>query len=166
MSASNETGIVLSRSYNAPRELVFKAWTEAEHVKNWWGPQSFTVNVYKPDIRTGGTLHYSMHSPNGHVMWGKFVYQEIIPPERLVFIDTAADEQGNAIRIPMTPPWPQELLNTITFYEQEGVTTFTLRVVPVNATEEEMNTFRSMKHRAEQGFAGAFDKLSEYLSKI
>jgi uncharacterized protein YndB with AHSA1/START domain len=79
-----ERELVITRTFDAPRELVFKAWTDPEHLQHWWGPKGFTFDVAKLDFRPGGIFHYSMRSPDGHVMWGKFVYREIVEPEKIV----------------------------------------------------------------------------------
>jgi uncharacterized protein YndB with AHSA1/START domain len=99
-------------------------------------------------------------------MWGKFVYREIIEPERIVFISSFADEDGNVIQSPMLHPWPLEILNTVTFTENDGKTTLLLRGGPINATEEEYSKFEEMQKSMEQGFGGTFDQLAEYLQKI
>jgi uncharacterized protein YndB with AHSA1/START domain len=79
--------LVITRVFNAPRELVYKVWTDPEHVKNWWGPKPFTNPVCEIDLRPGGRFHYVMRSPDGmdFPMWGTFT--EIVPNERLVYSD-------------------------------------------------------------------------------
>ena len=85
---------VISRDFDAPRELVWKSWTEPERLKHWWGPKGFVVHTCKVDLRPGGRFHYGMSAPDGSDMWGRFVYREIDPPRRLVFIDGFANEDG------------------------------------------------------------------------
>src|SRR5262249_58316406 len=75
---------VISRTFDAPRELVWKAFTEAERMQHWWGPKGFQVIASKMDLRPGGTYHYGMRAPDGSTMWGKFIYREILRPERIV----------------------------------------------------------------------------------
>lgn len=125
-----ESGLVITRTFDAPRDLVFKMWTETEHLKHWWGPKGFTFGISKLDLRPGGVFHYSMTSPDGHEMWGKFVYREIVAPEKIVFINSFSDEEGNTVRAPFSPTWPLEILNTITFAEHEGKTVITMRGNP------------------------------------
>ena len=72
----------------------------AEHMKQWWGPKGFTVIAAKMDLRPGGSYHYGMQSPDGNTMWGKFVYREIVPQERIVFINSFSDEKGGITRHP------------------------------------------------------------------
>lgn len=158
--------LVITRIFNAPRELVFKVWTEAEHLQHWWGPKGFTFGVVKLDLRPGGIFHYSMRSPDGHEMWGKFFYREINAPEKLVFINSFSDEEGNTVRAPFSPTWPMEILNTLTFTEHEGKTMLTMRGGPINATEEERKTYEAAFESMKQGFTGTFSQLDDYLAKV
>src|SRR5450631_3880460 len=75
---------VISRTFDAPRALVWKAWTDPEALAQWWGPKGATIRVVKLDMRPGGIFHYAMSFQPGHDMWGRFAYREIAPPERLV----------------------------------------------------------------------------------
>jgi uncharacterized protein YndB with AHSA1/START domain len=162
---SKQIELVITRTFDAPRELVFKAWTESEHLKHWWGPKGFTFGVSKLDLRPGGVFHYSMRSPDGHEMWGKFVYREIVAPEKIVFVNSFSDEEGNTVRAPFSPTWPLEVLNTLTLSENEGKTTLTLRGGPINATEEERKTYEAGFESMKQGFGGTFDQLADYLAR-
>jgi uncharacterized protein YndB with AHSA1/START domain len=162
---SKQIELVITRTFDAPRELVFKAWTESEHLKHWWGPKGFTMNVSKLDLHPGGVFHYSMRSPDGHEMWGKFVYREIVAPEKIVFINSFSDEEGNITRAPFSPTWPLEVLNTLTLSEIEGKTRLTLRGGPINATEEERRTYEAGFESMKQGFGGTLDQLADYLAR-
>lgn len=157
--------LVITRVFDAPRELVFKAWTEPERLAQWWGPKGFTLEVTKLDLRPGGIFLGSQRSTEGFVMWGKFVYKEITPPEKLVFIQSFSDEEGNTVRAPFSPTWPLEIINYLTLIEIEGKTELTLRGGPIKATEEELKTFEGMRPMMEQGFGGTFDQLADYLAK-
>jgi uncharacterized protein YndB with AHSA1/START domain len=166
MTSNVEEGqLVITRVFDAPRELVFKVWTEAEHLKHWWGPKGFSINVSKLELRPGGIFHYSMRTNDGHEMWGKFVYKEIAAPEKLVFINSFSDKEGNTVRAPFSQTFPLEIMNIITFSEHEGKTTLTLRGGPINANEDELKFFADMHESMQQGFAGTFDQLAEYLTK-
>ena len=162
----NETGdFILIRVFDAPRELVFKAWTEADRLAQWWGPKGFSWVACKLDLRPGGLFHYAMRTPDGaHTMWGKFVFREVAPPERLAFVVSFSDEQGGTTRHPMSATWPLEVLNTITFTQIDGKTTVVLRGAPINATEEERATFDAGRGSMQQGFKGTMDNLAEYLA--
>jgi uncharacterized protein YndB with AHSA1/START domain len=156
---------VITREFDAPRDLVFTAWTEPERLAQWWGPKGFTMISTKVDLRPGGVFHYGMKSPDGHEMWGKFVYREITPPERMVFVISFSDENGGVTRHPLSATWPLEVINTLTFSEHDGKTTLTLRGGPINATEEERATFKAGHSSMQQGFKGTFDQLAEYLGR-
>src|SRR5262245_37349672 len=108
---------VISRVFDAPRELVWKAFTDPERMKQWWGPKGFKVLTSKMDFRLGGTYLYGMRAPDGSAMWGKFVYREIVVPERMVLITSFSDESGGVTRHPMAPTWPLQMLSTFTFEE-------------------------------------------------
>ena len=168
MSGTTDTPdheFVISRVFDAPRELVWKAFTDPEHMKHWWGPKGFTARVAKMDFRPGGSYHYCLRSPDGKDMWGKFVYCEIVAPERMVFINSFSDEHGGLTRHPMSPSWPLEMLSTFTFEEQDGKTTLTIKWIPYNATEEERKTFDGARGGMTQGWTGTLDQLAEYLAK-
>src|SRR5215471_11703282 len=103
---SPEPGFIITRVFDAPRELVWQAHTELEHLKHWWGPKGFTWMGGKIDLRPGGVFHYGLRSPDGQAMWGKFIFREIVAPERLVFIVSFSDEKEGVTHHPLSPTWP------------------------------------------------------------
>jgi len=157
---------VITRTFDAPRELVFEVWTDPEHLKNWFGPKGTSVISSKNDFRPGGTYHYGMRTADGSEMWGRWVYREIDPPKRLVFINSFSDPQGGITRHPMAPAWPAEMLSIITFIEHEGKTTLSIEWSPYNASEEEAHVFDSSHASMTQGWGGTLDKLGEYLPQL
>ena len=157
---------VISREYAVPRELMFKVWTDPEHMQRWWGPKGFKVTYSRMDFRPGGSYHYCMRSPDGNDMWGKFVYREIMKPERIVFVNSFSDENGGLTRHPMSPGWPLEMLSTITFAGHFGKTTVTVHWAPLNATEEERRTFAEGFESMQKGWSGTMDQLAEYLTNL
>jgi uncharacterized protein YndB with AHSA1/START domain len=163
LEESGEPVFVITRTFDARRDLVFKALTESERLARWWGPKGFTWVSATLDLRSGGVFHYCMRAPTGQEMWGKFVYREIVAPQKLVYINSFADEQGNTIRAPFSVDWPIEVLNTLTLAEHEGKTTLTLRGRPINATAGERKTFQNAFNSLQQGFTGTLDQLAEYL---
>ncbi|WP_274648877.1 SRPBCC domain-containing protein [Paenibacillus humicola] len=165
-ASSTPAELVITRTVKAPRELVFKLWTEEEHLKRWWGPKGFSLEVAQFDLRPGGIFHFSMKSADGQEMWAKFVYREIAAPEKLVYVNSFSDPEGKTVRAPFSDAWPLEVLNTATFAEQDGATVITLRGGPINATAEEQRMFQSMFESMQQGFAGTFDQLDEYLASL
>jgi uncharacterized protein YndB with AHSA1/START domain len=158
---------VISRTFDAPRALVWQAWTDPEALAQWWGPKGSTIRVVKHDMRPGGVFHYAMAFP-GREMWGRFAYREIVPPERLVFINSFSDPEGGITRPPypqLGDHWPLEILNRLTLTEHDGKTTLTLRGAPINASEEGRKAYASMHGSMRQGFAGTFEQLDAYLAK-
>jgi uncharacterized protein YndB with AHSA1/START domain len=157
---------VISRTFNAPRDLVWKCFTDPERMKEWWGPKGFKVIASKMDLRPGGSYHYGLQSPNGQPMWGKFVYREIVPPEKLVLVNSFSDEKGGMTRHPGNENWPLQMLSTFTFEDLPGgKTKFTVRWAPYNATEAEVKTFDSNRNSMTQGWSGTFEQLDAYLAK-
>jgi len=156
--------IELTHTFHAPRELVFKAFTDSEHLQHWWGPAGWAFHVSTSDIRSGGVLHYSQKPDDGDVMWVKFEYSEIITPERIVYTSYFSDEDGNVIRAPFDDTWPLRVEHTYRFLEQEGKTVLTMAGAPVSATEDEMKTFRDSQAMFQEGFSGTFAQLDSYLS--
>lgn len=158
---------VYSRTVDAPRDLVWKAWSEPQHLAEWWGPKGCKLKVASLDFKPGGIFHYGMEWSTGSIMWGRFVYREMTPPERLVFVNSFADENAEIIRAPFSEHWPREVLNVVTFEDLGGnKTRVTLRGGPVNPTEEERAIFEGMFDSMNQGFGGTFDQLVAYLAKV
>jgi uncharacterized protein YndB with AHSA1/START domain len=156
---------VISRTFNAPRELMWKAWTESEGLMQWFGPKGFTMSVAKMDFRPGGTLHYCQQGPDGNKMWGKCVYREIVPLEKIILVQSFSDEAGGITRHPMAATWPLEMLSTFTLTEKDGKTTVTIEWQPLNATEAEQKTFDSARDGMNQGWTGTFEQLAAYVEK-
>ena len=156
----------ITRVVDAPRDRVWKAWTEAERLKQWWGPKGFKVHTCKVDLRPGGVFHYGMTTPEGKDVWGRFTYREIKAPERLVFIVSFSDPKGGVTRHPWSPNWPLETLSTVSFEAQGGKTKVTVQWVPADsATETERKTFDEGRDGMKQGWGGTFEQFSDYLKK-
>jgi uncharacterized protein YndB with AHSA1/START domain len=150
--------LVLTRIFEAPRELVFKAWTEPEHMVRWFGPRGFTTSIADNDYRTGGTYCLRMRGPGGDDHWTQGVYREIVEPERLVMTwgpgrpedpsGNWADSEGKQIR-------PETLL-TVTFEEYQGKTRLTLHQAVFESV-----TARDAHHG---GWNSSLDRLADYLA--
>lgn len=156
---------VIARTLNAPRETVWKAWSQADRLAQWWGPKGCTIRVVKLDFRPGGTFHYAMQYKPGREMWGRFIYGPMAAPERLEFINSFSDENGGVTRAPFDENWPLEVHNIVTLTEQNGKTTLMLCARPINPNAHEMKTFVGMFDSMRQGFGGTFDQLDAYLAK-
>jgi uncharacterized protein YndB with AHSA1/START domain len=157
---SLDDSLVITRIFNAPRELVFKAWTNPEHLMRWWAPKGCTTPFCKVDLRPGGRFHYCMRLPEGRDIWGMGIYREIVAPSLLVYTDRFADAQGNPVPpavYGMSASHPAETLVTVTFEEHEGKTRLTLRhAIPVSVEE---------RKGAEQGWSEMLERLAEDLAK-
>jgi uncharacterized protein YndB with AHSA1/START domain len=162
---ANSADFVISRVFDAPRELVWECFTDPERMKEWWGPKGFAVVAAKMDRRPGGTYHYGMRTPNGQLMWGKFVYREIDAPSRMVWVNSFSDEAGGTTRHPMSATWPLEMLTIVTFDEiGGGKIRLTIRWSPLNATAEEQQTFDAGHDSMRGGWGGTLDRLAAYLA--
>jgi uncharacterized glyoxalase superfamily protein PhnB/uncharacterized protein YndB with AHSA1/START domain len=162
-AASEE--FVISRTFKAPREKVFAAFTDAQRMKRWWGPKGFKVVTSKMSLRPGGTYHYCLRAPDGSDVWGKFVYREIVRPERVVLVSSFSDSKGGVTRHPMAPDWPLHMLSTFLFAEHVGATTFTVRWSPLDANPAERASFEAGRAGMQQGWTGTLDQLEAYLAK-
>jgi uncharacterized protein YndB with AHSA1/START domain len=148
---SKAADLVIERVFDAPRDLVFKAWTDPRHVAQWWGPKGFTTPVCELDVRPGGAILIHMRGPDGVVHPTKGVFHEIVESERLVITTSAfEDEAGN----------PQlEVLHTVTFAEHSGKTKLTLQAVVVKAAPGVAAALAGMA----EGWNESFDRLADYL---
>jgi uncharacterized protein YndB with AHSA1/START domain len=145
----------MERVFNAPRDLVFRAWSDPEILKEWWGPKGWTLPVCKVDFRPGGVWHYCMEGPGGEKSWGKGIYSEIVPPEKIVYTDVFSDEDGN------TAPGMPQMKISIDFVAEGGKT----RVVSRTdfASKDELDSL--VKMGMLEGAGETWDRLDEYLSR-
>lgn len=162
----NPKELLMSCLLDAPCEQVFKTFTEAAHLAHWWGPAGMKLEVIKLEVRNGGLFHYKMISSEGHEMYGVFHYKEVVPFEKIVFINGFADKDGNLIKAPFATTFPIEVLNTWLFKEEHGKTKLTLSGMPINATEEELQFFEAMHSNMRQGFGATFLQWENYLKTI
>jgi uncharacterized protein YndB with AHSA1/START domain len=142
---------VIPREFDAPRELVFQAWTDPKHLAQWWGPKGFTNPVCEWDARPGNAIHVVMRAPDGteYPMGGEF--REIVAPERLVFTSGAMDEKGNLLF---------EFLHTVTFIERKGKTALTIRSCVLKTTAEANKYIGGF----EAGMTQSLERLAECIS--
>lgn len=155
--------LTITRIFDAPREQVWKAWTETEQIKKWWGPKDFTAPHINSDLRTGGTYLYAMHGPAGSEfdkdMWSGGTYNEVVPMEKIVATDHFADADGNAVspkEYGMPGEWPEEMLITVTFEDADDGKT-KLTIVHEGHPAE-------MADMAEGGWNESLDKLEAVLA--
>ena len=151
-SPDNPVGyeVTLTRAIAAPRELVFAAWIDEEHVKHWWGPAGFDNPVCKVDARVGGKMDIHMRGPDGTVYPMTATFTEIVPPEKIVFTSGALDENGGVLF---------EILHTVTFADAAGMTRLRLTARVLKARSEGAHHIGGM----EEGWSGSLDKLVTYM---
>ncbi len=148
----------ITRVFDAPREHVWKAWTDPETVKRWWGPKDFTAPFSTIDLRPGGKYLNCMRSPEGKDYWSTGVYREVVEPERIICTDSFADEHGNVVpatHYGMSADFPLEMLIRATFEEYEGKTRLTLTHTGFPPGED--------AEMAREGWNQSFDKLDALL---
>jgi uncharacterized protein YndB with AHSA1/START domain len=155
--------LVIEREFDAPVELVWKAWTDPETAQKWWGPSAFTAPAIEIDLRVGGKCLFAMHSPEfngGESVWSTGVYREIVPMKKIVVTDSFADAEGNVVPATyygMGDDAPLEMLITVTFEAVGNKTKMTLRHEGLPAGE--------MSEGANVGWNESFDKLVEMLKQ-
>lgn len=154
MTESTQQEVVITRTFDAPRELVFDAWTDPQHLQQWWGPHGFDNPRCEVDPRPGGTMLIHMRGPDGQIYPEKATFQEVVRPERLVFLDTAFDDENG---VPLL-----QVLTTVTFDDLGGKTALTLRAQVLKASPEVMEALAGM----EQGWSESFDKLEATLKGV
>lgn len=159
--------LAIVRMFDAPREMVWKAWTEPEQMMKWWGPKPFTAPVIKIDLRVGGSYLFCMRGsvgPDQPTMdfWSGGVYKEIVPFEKIVYTDRFTNEHGDVVDpaiYGMPPEFPKENVVTVTFEEVAGKTKLTiLYVVESEAVLEKM-----LSMRMREGWESSLQKLAESL---
>ena len=147
-ASAAELELVITRILDAPRELVFKAWTEPDRVIRWWGPRGFTTAHYELDFRPDGAYRVCMRSPEGTEHWQRGVCREVVEPERLVFTFAWEDSEGKP---------GHETLVTVTLAEFGAKTKLTLhQAVFETVTARELH---------QGGWASALECLAEYLAR-
>ena len=152
VAGDKEREVVITRVFDAPRELVFKAWTDPKIMKEWYGPKMFTNSVCELDVRVGGAWHIVMRGPDGVEYPGRGVYREIVKPERLVFTSEATDKDGKVILAGLA---------TVAFVEEGGKTKLTLRVRATAMVDYAVAYLGGM----EMGWSQSLDGLAEELAR-
>ena len=169
VAASNEREIAfeLARVFKAPLARVWNAWSDPAQFGRWWGPKGCAVDVARMEFRPGGVFHYQMMFEGGVGMWGRFMYREIAERERIVWLNSFANERGGIARAPFSELCPLEVENSVSFGEENGGTLVTLRAVPFGASEAEVGYFAELCSTGslQQGYGGTFDQLGEHLNE-
>jgi uncharacterized protein YndB with AHSA1/START domain len=144
---SSDRTLVITRTFDAPRAMVFKAWTEPEQLMKWWGPKGFSTPSCEIDLRPGGSYRIRMRSPEGREFWWRGTYREVLAPERLVWTFTYEDSAGT----PLSP----EILLTVLFEDEGSQTRLTLRHAVGN---------EEIERNARQGWNESLERLASCLA--
>jgi uncharacterized protein YndB with AHSA1/START domain len=160
---SRNPEFVISRVFDAPKNVVYKAWTDSSDLKQWWGPKGTKVTECTLDLKPNGTLHYCLKPMFGPEMWGKFVFKEILPQEKLTFINCFSDKNGGITRHPYAANWPLELMSVVSFTEESGKTKLSVTWTPINSNDQELKAFEEGQSSMQQGWTGTLDQLTEFL---
>jgi uncharacterized protein YndB with AHSA1/START domain len=146
--------LVMERNFDAPRDLVFRAWTDPEHVALWWGPKHFTNPVCEVDARPGGKITIHMQGPDGQIYPMSGIFDEVAEPERLVLTAGAVDDAEGE---------PQLVVRTtVTFEDVDGRTKLSMHAVIIEATAAAQEALAGM----EEGWSQSFERLEEYLTGV
>jgi uncharacterized protein YndB with AHSA1/START domain len=165
---SNDCDFVISRLLDAPRELVFKAWTDPVHMARWWGPRMFSAPICEMDVRPGGAHRIVMRSPDGDDYPIKGYFREVVEPERIVMTMDCSEHPAawhdmvNPNRVPDDHNPAGEMISTITFEARDNKTLLTIRVrLKTPAIRNAM-----VKMGMNEGWGMSLDKLEELLANI
>lgn len=142
--------LVITRVFDAPRALVFKAWTQPEHLARWWGPRGYSLPSCQIDLRPGGSYRFQMRSPSGEIHWWHGVVREIVEPERIVWTCSVNNADGTSISA--------ETLLTVTLEEYAGKTRLTLHQAIFEST--------AIRDAHSNGWNDAFGRLAEHLASV
>jgi len=155
LTLPSDQEIIITRTFDAPRDLVWQMWTTAKHLQHWWGPEGWTLPVCEMDFRPGGTWFYCMEAPDGMKSCGKATYFEIEAPERIVYEDAFADAAGNTVE-----EMPVGRI-TLEFVEADDKTTVINTVrYPTKADRDKV-----IDMGMEMGIDQTFNRLDDYLAQ-
>ncbi|MBY0382432.1 MAG: SRPBCC domain-containing protein [Xanthobacteraceae bacterium] len=163
-NCANGEAFVIIRTFDAPRDTVWKAWTDRDQRTQWWQPMGTPLEVKTYEVKPGGVMHYAMDMHDGGKWWGVFAYREVKAPSRLVYVNSCSDENGGITRHTLNAQWPLKVLTTVTFTENGDKTIVRLEGVPLDATDEERSVFENGIETMQKAFDGTFGQLEAYLA--
>ncbi len=155
---------VLERVFDAPRELVWKTWTDPKLLPRWFGPNVETI-IHRLELKPGGLWLIEMQR-GGKSNYQRAQYTEVMPPQRLVWLHSSSDADWNIVSNPMMADWPRALLTTVTFAQQGGQTKVRLTWVPHEASEAELACFAAAIGGIDRGWAAGMKLLAELLAEL
>ncbi|MFO1434911.1 MAG: SRPBCC family protein [Gammaproteobacteria bacterium] len=164
MLTSSQPEFLITRIFRAPRELVWQAWTDPAMLSKWFGPKGCSARIVNYELRPGGVWHSCLTMPDGNEMWGKFVYREVVPKQKLMWLHSFSNTEGDITRHPMSPNWPRVMLTTVIFEDAGKDTKITLSWTPYEATDIERQTFVDGMSGMAMGWGGSFTQLDAFLA--
>lgn len=167
MTAPSTAPFIITRTFQAPRALLWQVQTEATHLQHWLSPEGFHTIHADMDFRVGGRYHYGIEGPQGMQMWGPQQFLEIVPEQKIVHLQSFSDKDGGLGRHPMAPTWPAYMHVTATYADgTDGRTMYTLTWQPHESDEVGITTFDAAREGMQAGFGGTFAKLEAYLARL
>lgn len=156
------------REFDAPRQLVFDAWTNVKHLNNWMFPMpGCTCEFVVDEIYDGGRSLHKITMPNGHQMWLFTKYKEVKSPEKLVFLQYMSNESGDIVPMDHMPNWPKDMLATLQFDEiSETKTKLTFYWEPLNPSADEILAFEASRAEHGKGWGAGIEQLNAYLLSL
>ncbi len=155
---------ILERRFNAPRDLVWRSWTEPDLLSRWYGPGVETV-IHKLDVQPGG-LWLSEMKYGGNSHFQRVEYQEVIRPEKLVWFHSVSDGNWNVISNPMMPDWPRVLMTTVAFEQNGDQTDVRLVWTPYEASQAEIDCFAGAVSGLDMGWGKGMEVLAGLLAEL
>jgi uncharacterized protein YndB with AHSA1/START domain len=155
---------VLERVFDAPRELVWKTWTDPKLLPRWYGPRAKTI-IHRHELKPGG-LWLSEMQWGGNSKYDRIEFTEVTPPERLVWLHSSSDAEGKIIPSPMMADWPRVLLTTVTFEKHGGQTKMRLTWVPHEASAPEIACFAAALGGMDKGWGAGMELLAKLLAEL
>ena len=155
----------ITRVFKSPRDRVWDAWSDPDQLGKWWGPPGCSVDTARHEFRAGGFFHYAMKFEGAPTMWGRFNFREIVPRQRIVWLNSFSNETCGIVRAPFSDLCPLEIENVVTISEQVETTKVVLQAAPFGAGPKERAYFAELcsSGSLEQGYGGTFDQLAEHL---
>jgi len=159
---------IIVREFDAPRELIFDAWTRVEHLNNWMFPMpGCQCEFVSADIKNGGTSLHKLTLPNGHQMWLLTQYEKVKAPDQLTFLQYMSNESGDIVPNVRMPGWPKDMLATLEFEAlSASETKITFYWEPQNPTDEELAVFEASRADHHKGWGAGMDQLVAYLNTL
>lgn len=165
---SGQEKFVINRTFEAPLDRVFDAWSQPEKFAKWLGPKGMSMEFIRAEVKPGGSSFYKMSNGSDLTMYGTIQYKEVTRPSKIVYTQQFSDEKENVSRHPMMPTWPETMLTTVLFNAEgpnETRVTVTWEIQgPVTAAE--LAAFVKERGGMTQGWSGSFDKLDELFAKL